>query len=141
MRSNAGRVAILVVLVAAAVVLFVALQGSDDDSGDDTTTSSSEATTQTAPAEPAPELIELRGGAPVGGVKKLTYSRGDQVRITVQLDEPQEDVHIHGYDLEVLNPASAAEFDFRADVEGIFELEAHGPSGDVVLAEIRVEPA
>ena len=86
-------------------------------------------------------MIQLRGGAPVGGVKELTYAKGDQVRINVQLDVPQEDVHIHGYDIEVLSPQSKASFDFKADIEGIFELEAHGPSGDVVLAEIRVEPS
>jgi hypothetical protein len=86
-------------------------------------------------------VIRMRDGAPVGGPPTLTYAKGDQVKINVILDEPQEDVHIHGYDIEVLNPQKAAGFDFKADIEGIFELEAHGPSGDVVLAEIRVEPS
>jgi hypothetical protein len=31
-------------------------------------------------------------------------------------------------------------FDFPAKLDGIFELEAHGPSGDVPLAEIVVNP-
>ena len=86
-------------------------------------------------------MIEVRDGAPVGGVKELTFVKGDRVRIKVKLDGPQEDVHIHGYEIERLNPTGSAEFDFTADLEGIFELEAHGPDGDIVLAEIRVEPS
>ena len=145
MTSRTARVGILVAFIAIAVAMFVFLQDSDDDSGEsaDTTTATeqAQATTPAPPPEPARETIQLRGGEPVGGVRELTYSAGDQVRITVDLDEPQEDVHIHGYDIEVLNPQKSADFDFKADIEGIFELEAHGPSGDVVLAEIRVEPA
>ena len=145
MNSRTARAGILVAFIAVAVALFVFLQDSNDDSSDSSSTTTPEqAQTSTAPApppEPARETIELRGGAPVGGVSELTFTKGDQVRITVDLDEPQEDVHIHGYDIEVLNPQKTADFDFKADIEGIFELEAHGPSGDVVLAEIRVEPS
>jgi hypothetical protein len=139
-------VAVLVAFVAVAVILFVALRddgGGGDDGGEETTAGvATEATDATeAPAEPAVEVIRLRAGAPVGGVRELTYAKGERIRIEVKLDEPQEDVHIHGYDIELLNPSGSASFDFPAKLEGIFELEAHGPSGDVVLAEIRVEPA
>ena len=75
------------------------------------------------------------------GVKEIDYTKGDQVLIEVRLDEPQEDVHIHGYDIEELNPSGTVRFDFPAKLDGIFELEAHGPSGDVVLAEIVVNPS
>ena len=135
----------LAAFVAAAVVLFVVLQDDGGGNGSDTTATETSATTTATAPEPPPEpqveVIQMRDGAPAGGVRELTYTKGDQVRITVKLDEPQEDVHIHGYDIEVLAPASKASFDFKADIEGIFELEAHGPSGDVALAEIRVEPA
>ena len=145
MTSRTARAGILVAFLAVAVALFVFLQDSDDDSSESSETTTTEQaaqdTTPAPPPEPAREVIQLRGGEPVGGVKELTFTTGDQVRITVELDEPQEDVHIHGYDIEVLNPQKSADFDFKADIEGIFELEAHGPSGDVVLAEIRVEPA
>ena len=141
---------LLVVLVAVAVGLFVVLSDDDSEDGDggSTTTSSETSTSPTTttngepapPAEPAAEVIEMKGGAPVGGVKKLTFSKGDQVRILVKLDEPQEDVHIHGYEIEKLNPSGKVLFDFEADLDGVYELEAHGPSGDVLLAEIRVSP-
>jgi hypothetical protein len=144
MTSRAGRIGILVAAIAVAVALFVVLQDDGGDDGDGGETTVTQAETSTAPApppEPPVEVIKLQGGAPVGGVRELTYARGDQIRITVQLDQPQEDIHIHGYDEEVLNPQSKATFDFKADIEGVFELEAHGPSGDVLLAEIAVEPS
>lgn len=140
MRSNSARIVLLVALVGVAVALFFVLRddGGDDGNGGEATVAE---TTATAPSEPPVEVIEMRNGAPVGGVKELSYEKGEQVRIEVRLDEPQEDVHIHGYDLERLNPARKAVFDFPAKLEGVFELEAHGPSGDVALAEITVSPA
>lgn len=145
MNSRTARAGILVAFLAVAVALFVFLQDSDDDSsespGTTTTEQAAQDTSPAPPPEPARDVIQLQGGEPVGGVKELTFTKGDQVAITVELDEPQEDVHIHGYDIEVLNPQKSADFDFKADIEGIFELEAHGPSGDVPLAEIRVEPS
>jgi hypothetical protein len=138
-QSNSARAGLLIVLAAAAVILFIVLSGGDSGDGTDTTTGG-DPTEVTVPTEPAVETIQLRDGAPVGGVRELTYQNGDTVRIVVQLDEPQEDIHIHGYDEEVLNPQRRASFDFPAKLDGIFELEAHGPDGDVVLAEIRVNP-
>jgi eukaryotic-like serine/threonine-protein kinase len=139
MQSKGARAALLVVLVAVAVILFVVLSGGDDDDSGSTTTATTP-TTATAPPEPQPEVVTLRNGEPVGGVKELEYTKGDQVLIEVRLDEQQEDVHIHGYDIEKLNPSGTVLFDFPADLTGIFELEAHGPSGDVPLAEIVVNP-
>jgi len=139
--SRAGRIAILAALAAAAVVLFVVLSGSADDSDDGAgNEGTSTAVTETATQPPAFDVVEMRNGEPVGGVQRLTYTKGDRVRIEVKLDEPQEDVHIHGYEQEKLNPSGSVRFDFPATLDGIYELEAHGPSGDVVLAEIVVQP-
>ena len=139
--SRAARIAILAVLAAAAVALFIVLSGSDDDSDDGSQNGATEApVTEAAPQPPAFDVVELRNGEPVGGVQRLTYTTGDRVRIEVKLDEPQEDVHIHGYEQEKLNPSGTVRFDFPATLDGIYELEAHGPSGDVVLAEIVVTP-
>lgn len=143
MSSRGGRIAILVAFAAAAVILFVLLRddSGDDGGGEEPTVAEQTATAPPPPPEPAPEVIEMRNGAPVGGVRELTYANGDEVRIKVKLDQPQEDIHIHGYDVEKLNPSGQVSFSFKADIDGIFELEAHGPDGDVVLAEIRVEPS
>lgn len=142
MQSTAARAVLLVVLAAAAVGLFVVLSGGDDDDGGSETTTETTATTGTTTAPPEPEfdVVTMKNGEPVGGVQELEFNKGDQIRIEVRLDEPQEDVHIHGYDIEKLNPSGTVKFDFPADLDGIFELEAHGPSGDVPLAEIVVNP-
>jgi hypothetical protein len=138
--SRAARIAILAALAAAAVVLFVVLSDSDDD-GDSGSGSEAETTTTSGSPQPPPfDVVEMRGGGPVGGVQRFTYTNGDRIRIEVKLDEPQEDVHIHGYQQEQLNPRGTVLFDFPANLDGIYELEAHGPSGDVVLAEIVVQP-
>ncbi|MBM3667122.1 MAG: hypothetical protein FJW90_06510 [Actinobacteria bacterium] len=140
MRSTATRAVLLAVLAAAAIVLFIALSddgGDDSDLGAETTATSAATTTP----EPRIDVIRLENGAPVGGVQELEYEKGDQVRILIRLDEPQEEVHLHGYDITEANPSGTARLDFRADLDGIFELEAHGPSGDVELAELVVNPS
>jgi hypothetical protein len=142
MQSNAARAGIVAALAAVAVVLFVVLSGGEDghDRGSGTETATQAATTDSAPPEPQSDVVTMRNGAPAGGVQELEYFKGEDIRIEVRLDEPQEDVHIHGYDVEKLNPSGTVRFDFPASIEGIFELEAHGPSGDVQLAEIVVNP-
>ena len=138
--SRAGRIAILAALAVAAVVLFIVLSGADDD-GDSASGTDPQATTGETTAQPPPvDVVEMRNGEPVGGVQRFTYAKGDRIRIEVKLDEPQEDVHIHGYEEERLNPSGTVRFDFPARLDGIYELEAHGPSGDAVLAEIVVNP-
>jgi hypothetical protein len=136
MKSTAGRAVLLAVLAAAAIVLFIVLSGGDDD-GDSTT--GTVATTATT-VDPEFDVITMKDGAPVGGVQELEYSKGDEIRIEVRLDEPQEELHLHGYDLEKANPSGTVRFQFPAKIDGIFELEAHGPSGDVQLTEIVVNP-
>ena len=138
--SRIARTAILVALATLAVLLFVLLSGGDEDSNGDDESAAGTAATATAPQPPTFERVELRAGEPVGGVRRLTFDKGDRVRIEVLLDEPQGDVHIHGYEEQKLNPSGRVRFDFPAKLDGIYELEAHGPSGDVVLAEIVVNP-
>jgi hypothetical protein len=142
MQSRGARFAVVATLAVVAVALFIVLRDDEGDSGGGEDTVAEERTTAGGqePPEPAFETIRLRDGAPVGGVRELTYAKGDRIRIEVRLDQPQEDVHIHGYEVERLNPSGTIRFDFPARLDGLFELEAHGPSGDVVLAEIRVNP-
>lgn len=144
MRSTGARAGLLIVLAIVAVLLFIVLKDDGGDDGGETTPTPAQTTATgdepAPPAEPAPEIVEMRNGAPVGGVQELSFQRGDQVRILVKLDEPQEDVHIHGYEIEKLNPSGEVLFEFPAKLDGIYELEAHGPSGDVLLAELRINP-
>lgn len=82
--------------------------------------------------------IVIRDGEPVGGVKKLEYSAGDQIRFEVTSDVADE-VHVHGYDLMQDVPAGGTvSFDFPAEIEGIFEAELEVRKEQI--AEIRVNP-
>ena len=82
--------------------------------------------------------IVIRNGEPVGGIKELEYSAGDQIRFEVTSDVADE-VHVHGYDLMQDVPAGGTvSFDFPAEIEGIFEAELEGRKEQI--AEIRVNP-
>jgi hypothetical protein len=128
------------VLAAVAVALFVVLSGGDDEEGDDSGSTTATQGTTTA-AEPVFEVIRLADGAPVGGTRELSYDKGERVRIRVIPDPGLEEVHIHGYEIDRFPDGDKPlVFDFTADLTGGFELEAHGAAGDVLLANIKVQP-
>ncbi len=103
MQSTTARIGVLAAVVAAAAVLFIVLSGDDDDGAETaTTTATASGGTTTEVTQPAgPPVITVRDGKPVGGVQDLTFEKGDRVRFDVRLDQPAEEVHVHGYDLDV----------------------------------------
>lgn len=142
MESRSARLIVIGLLIAAAVALFVVLKDDEGDSEPTSTTSTTETTgTSTAPPPaPEPDVIRLRGGAPVGGVQRLTYTSGEVIRLQIRLDGEYEEVHVHGYELLRENVSGVQNLKFEADLEGIYEVEAHGAAGDVLLAELEVRP-
>lgn len=133
-RARAGLIALAVVI---AVIAFVALRPTDsskkaDDPAEkaaqtETTGGGSKQPTATAPSAPAPpQEITLKGGVPQGGVKSIKVEKGDVVRLQVLTDEKGDQLHLHGYDIEKQATASKpANFRFKANIEGVFELESH----------------
>ena len=112
--------------------------------GDDSTSTASTATggEKAASGEEgkgsATATIVIRDGEPVGGVRELEYSAGEQVRFTVRSDVADE-IHVHGYDLMKDVPAGGSvSFAFPADIEGIFEVELE--EREEQIAELRVNP-
>jgi len=83
--------------------------------------------------------IEVSEDEPVGGVQKLEFDAGDQIRFQVTGDEAEE-VHVHGYDLseEIPPGGGTVEFSFPAEIEGIFEIELEAKA--VLIAELQVNP-
>jgi Cu-Zn family superoxide dismutase len=83
--------------------------------------------------------IVVENGEPVGGIEELEYSAGEQIRFKVTGDEAEE-IHVHGYDLMEDIPAGGGtvEFDFPAEIEGIFEGELEGQGTQIL--ELRVNP-
>ncbi len=142
MQSNVGRVAAGIAVVAVAVVLFVVLQGGGEDDGADAgkDQASSKAKTEQGrqPNKPAIPTIVVKNGKPVGGIRKLAYAQGDEVRFKVSSDVGDE-VHVHGYDLSKdVEAGGSVSFEFPANLEGIFEAELEGRHEQI--AEIRVNP-
>jgi hypothetical protein len=147
MRSTGARVALAVGAIAALVILFIVLNSDDTDKSQSTTptTTSPAGTTgedRQATPEPVqvePDVITVRNGQPVGGVKELSYEKGDRVRLVVRSDVADE-VHVHGYDLsEDVSAGGSVRFSFPADIEGVFEIELEGRGEQI--AELRVSPS
>ena len=84
--------------------------------------------------------VRLRGGAPVGEVRTLSYRRGDRIRLRITADAPDE-VHVHGFDVEKpVGPGKPARFNIEADIEGRFEVELHGTGTQIATLEVRPKP-
>lgn len=82
--------------------------------------------------------IVVRNGEPVGGIQELEYSAGEQIRFRVSSDKAEE-IHVHGYDIAKEVPAGGTvEFDFPAELEGIYEAELEGLG--VQIIELRINP-
>ena len=147
--SNAARLAVIAAVAVIAAIAFVALRPAGEEPSDPgaepaarSTPTGAESRTETRPrrARRRPEYarIQIRDGVPVGGARRIEVESGDTARIEVASDAPGE-IHLHGYDLEArVAPEQAARLRFRADIEGIFELELHGTGAK--LAELRVAP-
>jgi hypothetical protein len=147
------KIAVALGAVAVAVVLFLVLRPEGDDdagattSAPATTTATGEATTTngttsepaattTAPAEPEPVRVVFRDGRVRGGVQTSSFEPGDQVRLIVRSDVADH-VHVHGFDLFAdVAPGHPAQFTFRADLTGAFDIELE--DRHVLLAELRV---
>ena len=154
--SRNQRIGLVVAALVVAVVAFVVAQPGDDD---DPKPSSSATQTQTpvdngtdtetesepeAPAEPPVTRISLKGGVIAGDVKSIEVAKGDTVRIVVSSDV-EDEIHLHGYDIEKeAAPGKPARFEFKADVEGAFELESHAAEDagkEPLVARLLVGPS
>ena len=155
--SKAGRLGLIALAVVVAIAAFViAKPGDDDDEKADTTPAAQTAKepTATAPSamEPpadgpdatAPQQIVLIEHAARGGAQEIKATKGQIVRFTVTSDVA-DDIHVHGYDIEEkVAPNKPARFSFKADIEGIFEVESHEAEHhgkDALIAELVVEPS
>jgi hypothetical protein len=127
MQSRGVRLGLLAAVIVAAVVLFIVLK--DNNSNESSNTSK------------GLQVLTVDNGQPVGGVKRLTYNKGDQVQLEVRLNQPEEEIHVHGYEIEKPAQHSPVRLSFPANLDGVFEIEVHrldkteGP-----IAELHVNP-
>lgn len=95
------------------------------------------ATAPAAPPRPAATRIRVRGGQPAGGVRTIEVEKGDTIRFIVSSDQSDE-VHVHGYDLErPVGPSAPARFSFKADIDGVFEVELHDSGAQIASLEVQ----
>jgi FtsP/CotA-like multicopper oxidase with cupredoxin domain len=127
MQSRAARLGLLAAVAVAAVVFFVVLQSGNSDESSNTSK--------------GVQVLTVNNGNPVGGVKTLTYNKGDQVQLEVRLNTPEEEVHVHGYEKEAPAEHSPVRLSFPANLDGVFEIELHKlDHTEAPIAELHVNP-
>jgi len=165
--SGVQRTGVILGALAVLLIVFVVLRGGNDDgdsssssnaqttatqsmststatgeTGSTSTATSTPTTTSTAtstPAEPAVRTINVVNGQPEGGIKTISYDKGDQVRLKVSSDVADE-IHVHGYDLmKDVEKGGSVEFSFAASIEGRFEIELE--NAGTQIANLEVDPA
>jgi hypothetical protein len=126
MNSNTSRAAVGAVVVIVAIVLLVVLKSSDSG------------TTKSSNASGKVPTIVVKNGEPVGGIKDLTYNKGERIHFIVDSDVSDE-VHVHGYDImKDVEAGGSVSFDFTASLEGVFEAELEGRKEQVI--QLTVNP-
>jgi FtsP/CotA-like multicopper oxidase with cupredoxin domain len=128
MQSRAARLGVLAAVIVAAIVLFIVLR---NNNGDEHSSDTSKGV----------QVLTVNNGNPVGGVKTLTYNKGDQVQLEVRLNRPEEEVHVHGYEIEKPAEHSPVRLWFPAKLDGVFEIELHKlDHTEAPIAELHVNP-
>jgi hypothetical protein len=154
--SSRARIGIIAAAVVVLVVGFVIASGSGDDDNKakstatttavapapaDTTATGAATTTQpttttTAPAVPTVRVVDAK---PQGGVKRISFTKGDTIKFRVRSDTADE-IHFHGYDIaKDVKAGGSVTFSVPASIEGRFvvELEQH----ETQIAEVEVNPS
>jgi hypothetical protein len=165
--SNLQRLAIVVGAIVVLVVAYVVISGGDDESktSDATPSTATQSTatqstdtgatdtgatdtgstdtgstsTATEPAPPpAPPTVRVVDAKPQGGIKKLNFNKGDQIRFRVVSDTADE-IHVHGYDLmKDVAEGGSVTFSFKGSIDGRFVVELEGHKEQI--AELDVQP-
>jgi hypothetical protein len=137
--SGLQRAALIVAAIIVLLVAYVVIQGGSDDGGDKAATTSTQTTTgQATPGATALQTVRVVNAKPQGGIKKLEFKKGDQVRFRIVSDTADE-IHVHGYDFKRdVAKGGSVSFSFRGSIDGRFvvELEGHGEQ----IAELDVAP-
>jgi hypothetical protein len=138
--------------VVVAAVLFLLLRPGDDDASTSPPPPpppTTPATVPTEPTEPPPPPppprptvirvpIAVRGGTPVGGIRRVTVARNRNVLLIVRADV-SDHVHLHGYNvMRDVGPGAPARLQFRATIPGRFEVELE--DAGLQIADITVNP-
>jgi hypothetical protein len=127
MSSNMVRAVGGAIVVVVAVVLLVVLKSNNN--GNAANTDGGKLQT----------IVVSKSGHPVGGIRPLTYNKGEQILFKVKVPFAEE-VHLHGYDVmkDVKKGGGSVTFDLPASIEGVFEAELEGRKEQIL--EMTVNP-
>jgi hypothetical protein len=102
-----------------------------------TTTARATRPSTTRPASrPVTITVRIKGGRPVGGIKRATAKKGQQVALVVHSDVADE-IHVHGYVLSKdVKVGGTVRIQFKANIAGVFEAELESRS--LQIAELTV---
>jgi len=85
-----------------------------------------------------PQTVTVVNGKPQGGIKTITYKKGQTVDLTVKSDTADE-IHVHGYDFHKdVTKGGSVHFSFPASIEGKFVIELENAGQQI--ASLQVEP-
>jgi hypothetical protein len=142
--TQRNRIALIAVGIGIAIVAFLVLKPGDDKktaSSSQTTPSGTTTTATPKPDKPTPPpvtQIKVQGGKPVGGIKTIEVSKGDQIRFAVASDVSDE-IHVHGYDfMKDVKAGGKVSFSFPAKIDGEFEVELESRAEQI--AKLVVNP-
>jgi plastocyanin len=138
--TQGRRIALLAVVVVIAIVGFIVLKPSSTSkkaSSASTTAGAAAAAKPGTPAKPAAIQIQVKGGKPVGGIKKIGVNKGDQVSFTVNSDVSDE-IHVHGYDFHKnVKAGGKVSFSFPAKIDGVFVVELESRAEQIASLEVQ----
>jgi FtsP/CotA-like multicopper oxidase with cupredoxin domain len=117
------RIGLLVAAIVIIVIVAIVVGGGSKDN------------TKTASG---PQTVNVVGGKAEGGIKTITYKKGQTVDLTVKSDTADE-IHIHGYDFHKDVPkGGSVHFSFPAKIDGRFVIELENAGQQI--ASLQVEP-
>jgi hypothetical protein len=112
-------------VVVVAVVLLIVLQGGSGGGETD--------------GGKLQKVVIDENGHPVGGIRQLTYNKGERILFEVKAPFGEE-VHLHGYDIakEIPEGGGSVTYSLPASIEGVFEAELEDRGEQIV--ELTVNP-
>jgi heme/copper-type cytochrome/quinol oxidase subunit 2 len=135
--TPARRMALVAAAAVIAVVLFIVLKP-NDTSKKQSSTPTTATTANGKPASPAVPNVVVKNAKPVGGIKDLTFNKGDDIKFKITSDVADE-IHVHGYDLmKDVAPGHPVTFSFPGKIDGEFVVELEGRKQQI--ASLRVNP-
>jgi heme/copper-type cytochrome/quinol oxidase subunit 2 len=136
----ATRIALLAAVVVIAVVGFIVLKPDDKKTSSSSQPASTTATGAQRQSTPPPvaNVKVDESGKPVGGIRDLTFGKGQQVQFVVT-SQVADEIHVHGYDLmKDVTPGKPLKFSFKATITGQFEVELESRAEQII--NLKVTP-